>query len=120
MVGSSGLEKQEGKPARRLPLLEPLGSTGSTGVPADLDVIHRLFGRGLHRYDRDVGAAPGFGTVRNATVDQRKQGEIPADADILARMPLGAVLSHDDVAGKTGLAAKQLDAETLARGIAAV
>jgi len=35
-------------------------------------------------------------------------------------MPLGAVLSHDDVAGPTGLAAKQLDAETLARGIAAI
>src|SRR6266436_3990495 len=120
MVGSSGLEKQEGKPARRLPLSEPPGSTGSTGVPADLGMIHRLFGRRLHRYDGDVGAALSLGTVRHAPVDQRKQRVIPAQANVFARMPFGPVLPHDDVAGTTWLAAEQLDAEALARGIAAV
>src|SRR5215475_11951410 len=86
-----------------------------------LSMIHRLFGRSLHhRYDGDVGAAPGFGAVRHATVNQCKQRVIPAQADVLARMPFGSVLSHDNIAGTTRLAAEQLDAEALARGIAAV
>src|SRR5260370_5340140 len=85
-----------------------------------LSMIHRLFGRRLHRYDGDVGAALGFGAVRHATVDQRKQRVIPAQADVFARMPFGSVLPHDDIAGTTGLAAEQLDAEALPRGIAAV
>jgi hypothetical protein len=86
----------------------------------DLDMIHRLFGRSLHRYDGDINAALGFGTVRNATVNQGKQRVIPTASDILTRMPLGPVLSHDDIAGTTRFAAEQLDAETLARRIAAV
>src|SRR5215471_12131340 len=69
IFGFLGPKKQDGEPACRLPLSKPFGPTGSTGAPADLDVVHRLFGRGLHRYDRDVGAALGFGTIRNATVD---------------------------------------------------
>src|SRR5216683_2948524 len=85
-----------------------------------LRMIHRLFGRRLHRYDGDVGAAPGSGAVRHATVDQRKQRVIPAQADVFARMPFGSVLSHNDIAGTTRLAAEQLDAEALARRIAAV
>src|SRR5215470_17451235 len=84
-------------------------------------MIHQLFGRSLHhRYDGDVGAAPGFGAVRHATVNQCKQRVISAQADVLARVPFGSVLSHDDIAGTTRLAAEQLDAEALARGIAAV
>src|SRR5712671_7172592 len=117
MAGSSGLEKQEGKPARRLPLSEPPGSTGSTGVPADLGMIHRLFGRRLHRYDGDVGAALSLGTVRHAPIDQRKQRVIPAQANVFARMPFGSMLPHNDIAGTTRLAAEQLDAEALARRI---
>src|SRR5262249_54264944 len=73
-----------------------------------------------HGHDGDVGAAPGFGTVRHAAVDQCKQRVIPAKADILARMPFGPVLSHNNIAGAAWLAAEQLDAEALARGIAAV
>src|SRR5262249_14308535 len=87
---------------------------------ADFAMIHRLLGRSLHRYDGDVGAAPSFGTVRHAPIDQRKQRVIPAQANVFARMPFGPVLPHDDVAGTTRLAAEQLDAEALARGIAAV
>src|SRR5215831_9509797 len=125
MVDSLGfegnrLERQEGEPARRLPLSEPAGSTGSTGAPVDLGMILRLFGRSLHRYDGDIGAALGFGTVRHAPVDQRKQCVIPAQANVFARMPFGSVLPNDNVPGTARLAAEQLDAEALARGIAAV
>src|SRR5260370_26081847 len=85
-----------------------------------LSMIHRLFGRRLHRYDGDVGAALGFGAVRHATVDQRKQRVIPAQADVFARMPFGSVLAHNDIASTARLAAEQFHAEALARGIAAV
>src|SRR4051812_34952124 len=43
-----------------------------------------------------------------------------AQADIVARVPLGAALAHDDVAGAHGLAAELLDAEALAFTVAAV
>src|SRR6266853_3994834 len=120
MVGSLCLESKRGSRLAVSPNLEPSGSTGSTGAPADLGLIRRLFGRSLHRYDGDIGAALGFGAVRHAAVDQRKQRVIPAQANVFARMPLGAVLSHNDIAGTTRLAAEQLNAEALARGIAAV
>src|SRR5258708_38348766 len=64
-----------------------------------LSMIHRLFDRRLRRDDGDAGAALGFGAVRHATVDQRKQRVIPAQADVFARMPFGSVLPHDDLAG---------------------
>ena len=38
---------------------------------------------------------------------------ILADTHVITGMPLGAALAHDNVAGQTGLAAKQLDAEAL-------
>ncbi len=46
-------------------------------------------------------------------VDQREQGVVPADADVRARVPLGAALAHDDIAEvrKAGLAAELLHAE---------
>src|ERR1700730_6019423 len=118
--GSLALKNKKGSRLAVSPSWEPYGPTGSTGAPVDLDVIHRLFGRGLHRYYGDISAALGFGTVRHATVDQGKQRVIPAASDIFTRMPLGPVLPHDDVAGTTRLAAEQLDAETLARRIAAI
>src|SRR5712692_1497701 len=99
MVGSSGLEKARGEAGLPSP---PLGTFR------------------FHRCDGDVGAALGFGTVRHASIDQRKQRVIPTQANVFARMPFGPMLSHDDVAGTTWLAAEQLDAEALARGIAAV
>src|SRR5579871_2306494 len=104
---------------------QPLGSAGSTGVPADFGMIRRLLGRRLHRYDvhrhdRDVGSSPRFGAVRHAPVNQGKQRIVPAQANVFARMPFGAALPHDNIAGTTRLAAEQFDAEALARGIAAV
>src|SRR6516165_3514332 len=78
-------------------------------------MVHRLLGRSLrHRYNRYEGAAFGFGVVLDATVDQCEQRMILADADILSRMPLGAALAHDNVAGKTALAAKKLHAQAVA------
>jgi hypothetical protein len=50
-------------------------------------------------------------TELNATVDQRKQGVVPADADIAAGMPFGAALARDDVAGDDFLAAENLDSQ---------
>src|SRR3954454_10279050 len=43
-----------------------------------------------------------------------------AQADIVARVPLRAALTHDDVAGANGLAAELLHAEALALTVAAV
>jgi hypothetical protein len=42
------------------------------------------------------------------------------NADIVAGMPLGAALAHEDIAGGTGLAAVKLHAKPAARRIAAV
>src|ERR1043165_4079679 len=73
-----------------------------------------LLGRSLrHRKDGYVGAAFGFGIERNATVDLGEERVVLADTHILAGVPLGAALAHDNVAGRTGFAAKQLDAEAL-------
>src|SRR6516165_2543923 len=84
-------------------------------------MVHRLFGRGLrHRYNGYEGAAFGFGVVLDATVDQCEQRMILADADIVPRMPLGAALAHDNVAGKTALAAKKLHAQALTGRVAPV
>src|SRR5438045_923419 len=70
-------------------------------VPADLE-IHRLFGRSLrHRKDGYVGAAFGFGVERDATGNLGEEGVVLADTDIVARMPLGAALAHDNIAGET-------------------
>src|SRR3954447_18290042 len=57
---------------------------------------------------------------RDLAVGERKQGMILAQADVVARVPLGAALAHDDVAGAHGLAAELLYAEALAFAVAAV
>src|SRR5438067_10954520 len=57
---------------------------------------------------------------RDAAVGKRKQGMILANADVVAGVPLGAALAHDDVAGARSLAAEQLHAEALALTVAAV
>src|ERR1700730_8665671 len=118
--GSLALKNKKGSRLAVSPSWEPYGPTGSTDAPVDLNVIHRLFGRGLHRYYGDISAALGFGTVSHATVDEGKQRVNQSASHSFGRMPFGPVLSYDDVAGTTRLAAEQLDAETLARRIAAV
>src|SRR6476646_10259569 len=53
-------------------------------------------------------------------VAKRKKRMVFAQADVVARVPLGAALTHDDVAGARLLAAEQLHAEALALTVAAV
>ena len=50
----------------------------------------------------------------------RKQRVVPTNADILARVPLGAPLARNDVARKNGFAAIFFDAQTTTSGIATV
>src|SRR4051795_3284200 len=57
---------------------------------------------------------------RDLAVGKRKEGMILAQADVVARVPLGAALTHDDIAGAGLLAAEQLHAEALALTVAAV
>ena len=58
--------------------LSPAGLTEMTGRPRIL--VYLLLGRGLrHRYDRHVGAAFGFGSELNLSVDEREQRVILAD-----------------------------------------
>src|SRR5215213_2517373 len=102
----------------------PLGtrrSAGSTGCRPDLDVIRRLFGCSLrHRLYRYENAAFGFGTELDATGGQREQRVVLAKADIRSWMPLGAALPRNNVAGEHALAAKNLQSQPLAVGVAAV
>src|SRR5690348_12563244 len=56
----------------------------------------------------------------DGAVGKRKERMILAQADVVARVPLGAALAHDDVAGADGLAAELLHAEALALTVAAV
>src|SRR5262249_384295 len=114
------LESEEGS---RHPV-SPLGTRVGPPVrwePADLDEVYRLLGHGLrHRQTRYEYPALGFGTELNATVDQREQGMVLGQADIGARVPLGAALARDDVAGEHVLAAENLQAEPLTVRVAAV
>ena len=48
----------------------------------------------------------------NATINQRKQGVVFADADIVSGVELGATLTHDDAAGRDALAAIHLHAQS--------
>ena len=51
---------------------------------------------------------------------QREQRVVPAAADQVARVELGATLADQDLAGADDLAAEALDAEPLSVGVAAV
>src|SRR5436190_19927826 len=81
----------------------------------------RLFGRCLrHRLHRDEDAALAFGTEFDAAGGEREQRMILAEADIGARVPSGAALAGDDVAGHHRLAAENLQPQPLTVGVAAV
>src|SRR5690606_10246579 len=79
-----------------------------------------LLGRGGRGLDRDIGSALQSLAERNGAFGQGEQRVVAAHADVLARPPGGAALTHDDVAGYGRLAAEQLDAQAAPRGIAAV
>src|SRR5437667_7336329 len=109
-VGSSNVMARAPKALRGAGIPSPLnwnpsGSAGSTGCRRT-KMSRRLFGRSLrHRLYRYEDAAFGFGTELDATIGQREQRVVLAQADILARMPLGTALAGDDIAGQHRLAA---------------
>src|SRR5262249_15678417 len=105
----------------RSPRLVPRVGPPVRWVPADLMKSTVLLSRSLrHRQNRYEYPALGFGTELDATVDQREQAMVLGQADIGARVPLGAALARDDVAGKHVLAAENLQAEPLTVRVAAV
>jgi hypothetical protein len=64
---------------------------------------------------------PASGTIKaDIAIDQRKNGVIAAEADILAWQKLGSALAHNDVAGDDQFAAVSFYAETFANAVAAV
>ena len=62
----------------------------------------------------------GAGFEGDGAVDSGKNRVVDADPNARAGMPLGAALTHNNVAGDNGFAAELLDAETAASGIAAI
>src|SRR5271165_5629572 len=104
------------------PVSEPVWARRLDWMPADLWwVTAVLLGRSLrHRDNGYVGTTLGFCLELNSSIDQREQRMVPAETDILARMPLGAALARNDIAGDDRLPAEQLDAESTASRIAPV
>src|SRR6266481_4131211 len=83
-------------------------------LPGGLDL------RRSRRHDRDI-LPPGQTLVElDRTARGREQRVVAADADMGARVKLGAALAHDDVAGDDDLAAIFLDAEPPAAAVASV
>src|SRR6266404_8566057 len=82
-----------------------------------------LGGLGLRRsrrHDRDI-LPPGQTLVElHRPARGREYRVVAADADMRARVKLGAALAHDDVAGHDDLAAVFLDAEPPAAAVAPV
>jgi hypothetical protein len=56
----------------------------------------------------------------NIAIDQRENGVIAAEADVLAWQKLGSALAHNDIAGDDQFATVFFYAETLANAVAAV
>src|SRR5260370_19047702 len=109
--GSSKAKRGAGIPS---PLLVPVWVRrfdGSRQISMKSTV---LLGRSLrHRQNRYEHPALGFGTELDATVGQREQGMVFAQAYIGARVPLGPALARNDLAGDHLLAAENLQAEPL-------
>src|SRR5579883_2282400 len=101
----SGNEKGERRP---FPLRNPVG-------------WERLFGgQCRRRVHAHLDLALRAGAEGDHAVRRGEQGVVAADADVGARVHLGAALADQDVAGEDLLAAEALHAQALAVGIAAV
>src|SRR5690606_2933888 len=75
----------------------------------------------FERTDGDVAALlRAFDGDFDDTVFQGEERVVAPDADVVARMELGAALPHDDVAGDHELAGVALHAEPFRFGVAAV
>jgi len=65
------------------------------------------------RNDRYVTAAATFGLELHRAGRRGEQGVVTTQADVRARVELGAALTHEDVAGQHALAAELLHAKAL-------
>jgi hypothetical protein len=84
-----------------------------TGRPRIL--VYRLFSRCFHRRDnRNVGAAFGFGSELNFSINECEERVVGAHADIATGMPGGAALAANDIAGDGELAARLFQAKASA------
>src|SRR5471032_3371756 len=72
------------------------------------------------RLDVHVDAVASALLVLHLAGFHREDGEVAANADVAAGVHLGAHLPDDDVARNDGLAAVNLDAAVLPRGVAPV
>src|SRR5436853_7265081 len=71
-----------------------------------------LFGSPLWSHG-NVDAALALGVELNRALDHCEDRVVPADANARARVPLGAPLTHEDIAGDDVLAAEVLHTEAL-------
>jgi hypothetical protein len=81
----------------------------------------QLRGAGLLRgVNADLEARPILVLELHESIDERVDREIGSEADVAARVPLGAALAHDDVAGDDFLPAELLHAAVLRIAVASV
>src|SRR5207253_3069692 len=114
---------RRGRPSRRFLLHR--GSAWPTDRPNELGGLVGDRGRSprqiwLDRHAAARGAARLEGLVLDDAVDQREDGEVAPEADVLARVDDGALLTHEDVPGDDVLAAEHLDPTHLGAGVTAV
>src|SRR5215203_1766153 len=91
-------------------------------VGGDNSVVDRSRGHGsrVERVDAHLLAIPADRFKFDQAVDQRIQRVVAADADVVARMELGATLANDDAARANGVAVVELDSQSLRLAVAAV
>ena len=77
-------------------------------------------GLDLDRIHRDPALVAPETLVLHLAIDQREEGVVATQADVLAGVEAGAELAHQDVAGADGLAVTALDTPVLRVGVAAV
>src|SRR5262249_12625902 len=70
--------------------------------------------------NRDLLLRVGLPLVLHDAIHERKQGEVPAGATVLARVNRRADLAHEDVARANRSAVEDLDAPALRVGIAPI
>src|SRR5262249_33442708 len=90
----------------------------TAGRPVALSAaISALGWSGSHRQHVDAPPPP---VGRHRALNGREQGPVAADADVLARLPPGAVLPAEDAARPGRLASEKLDSQHLRIRVAAV
>jgi len=83
------------------------------GADVDTDLVDEPDGVELLGVDGDALAVATVALELHDAVDQRKQGEVAAEADVLAGVEVRSALPNEDVAGADGLAVEALDSATL-------